>query len=217
MQSLVCLSLLHEEVDVVVVDARGVGEKRQAGIFVLKFGARCLEGAQRRAILVHRRINLIFVFIQPGKGVFSLPLQKYGTIARFGDRMERSFGGRGIMLLGGDASQHQLRIRFVALVAVLLSHGKRFVSIALGVVELGSLLGHESESYQTVNNIRATANFSCKDQGFFEGMLCCYRIRTVHMDISQICKPSYLVSNITQLDRLAFSFKKCLFGLLEVS
>src|SRR5208283_266770 len=73
-QRVVSLFTCHQEMDVVVVDAGGVGEKRDLRIFMPHIVARGFEGGKRGAIFIVRRVWVLLVFVKLGQRVLSLPL-----------------------------------------------------------------------------------------------------------------------------------------------
>src|SRR5271163_4789956 len=94
-----------KEMNVIIVDASAVREKRKLRILMLHGIASPFEGGYRVAICRVSHLWPIFVFVEAGERVLGFPLQKDGTDFVMFNCMKHSLGRDGIAAASGDLSQ----------------------------------------------------------------------------------------------------------------
>ncbi|HMB83250.1 MAG TPA: hypothetical protein VKI40_04280, partial [Terriglobales bacterium] len=134
--------------DVVVVDAGGVGKERKLGVFMPHGIASRLERGERSAIFTIRRIWPLFVFVEPGKRVLGLPLQKNGASPVLLDRVKFVLSRCGIPATGSNLSLNKYWIEFIGMVPALSCDGQSSLGILARLLDIAGLQGKPRQHAQ---------------------------------------------------------------------
>src|SRR5712691_6546164 len=110
--------------NVVVVDAGSVRKEGKLKVFMPHGIASRFERGEGGSICRVRRIWPVFVFVEPGQRVLSLPLQKNGATLVLFDRAKDALGSSDIASTSRDLSLNKHGVKFIYMVPALSCDGQ---------------------------------------------------------------------------------------------
>src|SRR5262249_42488324 len=138
-QGLVRLTSRYEKVNVVVVNAPAVGEKREVEIDAAHLSTGGLEGSQRHPILTVGGVRTFTVFVKPRQRMLCLPLEKDRTELVLLDLAKGFLGLGSIATAGCNLSLDEDGVEFVEMIGTFAGDGKSLVGIVSGLFQVARL------------------------------------------------------------------------------